>query len=105
MCGICGTIGYDSTKHIRTMLETIHHRGPDEEGFFHDENLKTSIGIKRLSIIDLKTGSQPYFNEDKSIILVMNGEIYNYKELRIIELTSYKELLWEKSKLRIYLQI
>lgn len=67
-------------KLIREMTERIHHRGPDADGFFDDPKL--SLGMRRLSIIDLSTGDQPIFNEDKSMVLVYNGEIYNYKSLR-----------------------
>jgi len=62
------------------MLNDLHHRGPDEDGFYSNEKL--SLGMKRLSIIDLETGSQPIYNEDKSIVIVCNGQIYNYQILR-----------------------
>ncbi|MBU1627112.1 asparagine synthase (glutamine-hydrolyzing), partial [bacterium] len=82
MCGICGTIGFESFEYTRRMMDVMVHRGPDEEGHFIDDNRKISLGIRRLSIIDTKTGSQPLFNEDKSIILVINGEIYNFRDIR-----------------------
>ena len=62
------------------MCDKIIHRGPDEEGYYVADNV--SLGMRRLSIIDLSTGSQPIFNEDESIVVVFNGEIYNFKELR-----------------------
>lgn len=62
------------------MLKSLYHRGPDEQGEYLDNNI--SLGIRRLSIIDLKTGSQPLFNEDRSLVVVCNGEIYNFYELR-----------------------
>ncbi|HKX83256.1 MAG TPA: hypothetical protein VJL58_03460, partial [Pyrinomonadaceae bacterium] len=62
------------------MCETIVHRGPDSEGLWLDESV--ALGMRRLSIIDLKTGDQPVFNEDKSVIVMMNGELYNYREVR-----------------------
>ena len=62
------------------MVERIHYRGPDGDGFFDDPKL--SMGMCRLSIIDLSTGDQPIFNQDKSSVIVFNGEIYNYKKLR-----------------------
>lgn len=62
------------------MLEALHHRGPDEEGVYADEDI--SLGIRRLSIIDLETGSQPIYNEDKSLVVICNGEIYNFCSLR-----------------------
>ena len=83
MCGICGIKGIISeerNRYVNNMLETLSHRGPDEEGIYFDGDI--SLGVKRLSIIDLKTGSQPIFNEDKNIVLICNGEIYNFYMLR-----------------------
>ena len=82
MCGICGFTGQtdDRDKVIRRMTEVITHRGPDSDGFFSDENI--AMGFRRLSIIDLDAGNQPIFNEDKTLVLTFNGEIYNYKQLR-----------------------
>ena len=62
------------------MTEVITHRGPDSDGFFLDDRI--SMGFRRLSIIDLEAGSQPIYNEDKSLVLTFNGEIYNYRDLR-----------------------
>jgi asparagine synthase (glutamine-hydrolysing) len=62
------------------MCRRIAHRGPDSEGFFFDDGV--GLGVRRLSIIDLKTGDQPIHNEDESVWIVFNGEIYNYQELR-----------------------
>ncbi len=82
MCGICGFTGQvvDRDQTIRNMTEVITHRGPDSNGFFSDDYV--SMGFRRLSIIDLDTGHQPIYNEDKTLVLTFNGEIYNYKELR-----------------------
>ena len=82
MCGICGFTGQvvDRDDVIRNMTEVITHRGPDSDGFFTDDYI--SMGFRRLSIIDLDAGHQPIYNEDKSLVLTFNGEIYNYKELR-----------------------
>lgn len=82
MCGIIGYInnGNKDKKIIKEMTDKILHRGPDEEGFYIDDFI--SLGFRRLSIIDLSKGSQPIFNEDKSLVLIFNGEIYNYKSLR-----------------------
>ncbi len=82
MCGICGFTGevLDRDKIIRNMTEVITHRGPDSDGFFCDDYI--SMGFRRLSIIDLEAGHQPIYNEDKTLVLTFNGEIYNYKELR-----------------------
>jgi asparagine synthase (glutamine-hydrolysing) len=80
MCGICGIIGFRDRALLAQMAGAMTHRGPDAQGFFEDEGV--ALGHKRLSIIDLRTGSQPMFNEDRSLCLVFNGEIYNYLELR-----------------------
>lgn len=81
MCGICGIIGEPSNETlIRRMMDLMVHRGPDEGGVFVDNGIV--LGHRRLSIVDLAGGSQPVFNENKSQVLVYNGEIYNHKELR-----------------------
>lgn len=87
MCGIAGWINLDTTKPnhnaepvLHSMCETIVHRGPDSEGLWTDEMV--ALGMRRLSIIDLKTGDQPVFSEDKSVVVMMNGELYNYREVR-----------------------
>jgi len=88
MCGIVGftnSIRDDGTV-IKRMMDRIVHRGPDSEGHYVDENI--AMGFRRLSIIDLSDkGSQPIFNEDKSVVITFNGEIYNYRELKA-ELTE-----------------
>ena len=82
MCGIAGYISETkpSKKILKAMTDRIEHRGPDAEGFYLDD--KCALGHRRLSIIDLSTGNQPIYNEDKTIAIVFNGEIYNYVELR-----------------------
>jgi asparagine synthase (glutamine-hydrolysing) len=85
MCGICGKLAFEqnaavSTALIRTMLDTIRHRGPDDEGIHVSPGL--GLGHARLSIIDLASGHQPLSNEDGTIWIVFNGEIYNFQELR-----------------------
>lgn len=82
MCGFCGFTGsvLNNDIVINTMMEKIVHRGPDSSGIHSDENI--TLGFRRLSFIDLEEGSQPIYNEDKSIIIVFNGEIYNYQKLR-----------------------
>src|ERR1051326_8198050 len=84
MCGICGIVNFKATDTIdRHLLERMTsaqaHRGPDDHGYFIDGN--AGLGHRRLSIIDLSGGSQPIFNEDRSIAVVFNGEIYNYADL------------------------
>ena len=89
MCGIAGIFKFGKNRDhlneaiLRSMSDTLEHRGPDDEGFYCD--IKKGIGLahKRLSIIDLASGRQPLWNEDHSIAVVFNGEIYNYIELRL----------------------
>jgi asparagine synthase (glutamine-hydrolysing) len=80
MCGICGIAGKREETQIRRMTGIMEHRGPDDEGFYIDDDI--SLGVKRLAIIDLKTGNQPIFNEKRDMVVILNGEIYNFKELR-----------------------
>lgn len=85
MCGITGIVGAQGLDErdsaaLRAMCDVITHRGPDDEGQYLARN--AALGIRRLSIIDLQTGHQPILNEDKSIAVVLNGELYNYLELR-----------------------
>src|SRR3989344_1439848 len=81
MCGITGILGKEDKELIIKMTSMLSHRGPDDYDYFIDKNV--SIGHRRLSIIDLsKKGKQPLFNEDGTILVVCNGEIYNYIELR-----------------------
>src|SRR5215469_2622900 len=85
MCGIAGIVNADRTEPIAAaaihrMCQAIVHRGPDDEGIFVKQN--TGLGMRRLSIIDVAGGHQPVFNEDGSIWIVFNGEIYNFPELR-----------------------
>ena len=85
MCGIVGftdTKGIpDAEKVINLMMNRIVHRGPDSAGSYVDDSI--AMGFRRLSIIDLSDkGTQPIFNEDGSVVITFNGEIYNYRELR-----------------------
>lgn len=82
MCGICGAIQADTVTEtlLRTMNDTIHHRGPDGEGYYLCENV--GLAMRRLAIIDVGGSEQPLYNEDQSIALIFNGEIYNYQALR-----------------------
>ncbi len=84
MCGIAGQVRSDGrsveASLLEGMCEAIEHRGPDSRGI-HAEG-PAGIGIQRLRVIDLQTGDQPIFNEDRSVAVVLNGEIYNYRELR-----------------------
>jgi hypothetical protein len=86
MCGIVGSVALrqgiapPSIDDLRAMIGAIRHRGPDEFGVYRDE--RAGLGHARLSIIDLATGQQPLSNEDGTIWIVFNGEIFNYVELR-----------------------
>lgn len=85
MCGFVGFIDendrtYDHCAAIVAMADAIAHRGPDSEGFFEDD--RAALGFRRLAIIDLAGANQPLFNEDRTLVLVFNGEIYNYREMR-----------------------
>ena len=85
MCGICGKLNFDPEVGVppsllKTMADTIYHRGPDDEGYYASGPV--GFGFRRLSIIDLTTGHQPISNEDGTVWIVFNGEIYNYQELR-----------------------
>ena len=80
MCGICGMTWNDAAL-VQRMAERLAHRGPDQEGEYCAEGI--SLGHRRLSIIDLsEKGRQPICNEDRTVWLVANGEIYNFQELR-----------------------
>ncbi len=85
MCGFVGftgnTLPLEQKQQVCTaMMDKIAHRGPDAAGLYTDEDV--ALGFRRLSIIDLATGDQPLYNEDESLVLTFNGEIYNFKELR-----------------------
>lgn len=85
MCGIVGMFDLNAQKRVSkkvllSMLNVICHRGPDGTNVYVEDNL--GLGFRRLSIIDLETGMQPLYNEDKSIIMICNGEIFNYRELK-----------------------
>jgi asparagine synthase (glutamine-hydrolysing) len=82
MCGICGKYSPSGvkTEELSCMLDTVVHRGPDDSGYYVKVNI--GLGSRRLSIIDLETGKQPISNEDGTIWVVYNGEIYNYQALR-----------------------
>ena len=85
MCGIVGRLNFEPGRPVQTdslewMCRRIKHRGPDDQGIFRDRNF--GMGMRRLSIIDLETGKQPIHNEDESVWVVLNGEIYNFMELR-----------------------
>ena len=84
MCGIAGVFNYrsacqDIVQCMHRMVGALLHRGPDEQGMFLDDNM--ALGHSRLSIIDIDGGTQPIHNEDESIWIIFNGEIFNFLEL------------------------
>ena len=84
MCGFYGIFSpngviYDK-KNLEKITNSIHHRGPDDTGYFTNQNI--CLGFKRLSIIDIKNGKQPLISQNKRYVIVFNGEIYNYRKLR-----------------------
>lgn len=83
MCGLTGFIdkkNKNKEETIKQMADLIKHRGPDSEGYYIDDTI--AMGFRRLSIIDLDTGSQPIYNEEENMVITFNGEIYNYKYLK-----------------------
>lgn len=80
MCGICGFSGPSDTATLARMIRRLEHRGPDEEGRHLEPGI--SLGVRRLRVIDPSGGHQPFTNESGTVWVVMNGEIYNYRELR-----------------------
>lgn len=104
MCGIVGFYeknrDYDGEKVLHTMADVICHRGPDSDGYFCEND--AFLGFRRLSIIDLSGGDQPIFNEDRTLCVNMNGEIYNHKDLRR-ELTEKGHVFSTKSDTEVLL--
>lgn len=89
MCGICGEIKFNNSRviidfeNIKLMANALNHRGPDDEGYFLSDDKKVALGHKRLSIIDLSSvAKQPFFNENRKICVICNGEIYNFRSLK-----------------------
>jgi len=85
MCGICGILEADCdsaarARRVADMSAAMVHRGPDDEGSYNDPDV--SLGFRRLSVIDLETGQQPIRLEDDRAVIVLNGEVYNFRELR-----------------------
>src|SRR5215831_21058964 len=84
MCGIAGIVHFghlpDAATAVRSMAGAIVHRGPDDEGYWNDDDC--ALGFRRLSIVDLDGGHQPMANEDGTVWVVFNGEIYNHRALR-----------------------
>jgi asparagine synthase (glutamine-hydrolysing) len=83
MCGIAGFVGEGNHTHLADMTHALMHRGPDDERFYVDDQLRVFLGFRRLAVIDPAGGVQPMWNQDGSIAVIFNGEIYNHRELRI----------------------
>lgn len=84
MCGIVGFTGREDAVRLHAMADALAHRGPDGHGFFHCAENGVSLGHRRLAILDIAGGEQPMYNENGSVAIVFNGEIYNHAELRPI---------------------
>ncbi|MGE0275328.1 MAG: asparagine synthase (glutamine-hydrolyzing) [Nitrospiraceae bacterium] len=82
MCGIVGGIGADALEWVKTMNRVQEHRGPDDEGIYHDPRQQVCLGMRRLSILDVEHGHQPMANESGSTWIIYNGEIFNSPHLR-----------------------
>ena len=102
MCGIAGIVSLDQRPvvlaDLRRMCGAMVHRGPDDEGFYVAP--AAGLAMRRLSIIDLAGGRQPVHNEDRSVWAVLNGEIYNFRELRR-ELEAGRDLTVEEARERL----
>jgi asparagine synthase (glutamine-hydrolysing) len=104
MCGICGIITTDPRDlpgTLSIMNNALVHRGPDDEGYYHNDNF--GMAMRRLSIIDLKTGHQPMFSTDKRLAIIFNGEIYNFHELREKYLKEYTFVSNSDTEVILYL--
>jgi len=107
MCGITGIVFYDDTANVEKsvlerMCNVIRHRGPDESGVYIKNNV--GLGMTRLRIIDLAGGSQPIHNEDKTVWIVFNGEIFNYKDLRKnLEALGHEFYTWSDTESIVHL--
>jgi len=80
MCGICGFTNDNNLSLLKKMNQTMEHRGPNGEGFYVDETI--ALGMRRLSVLDVENGNQPFFSNNAKVVVICNGEIYNYKALK-----------------------
>jgi len=106
MCGIVGIVSQDvgniDAESVRKMCRLITRRGPDDEGYYFGDHV--ALGMRRLAIIDVQTGHQPVHNEDKSVWVVFNGEIYNYRELRQeLETRGHTLASWSDTECLVHL--
>ena len=82
MCGLTGFVGTGGRTDLEAMADAITHRGPDDAGFYIEDEYALHLGFRRLAVVDIAGGHQPMWNEDKSVCVLFNGEIYNQAELR-----------------------
>src|SRR5919108_3303565 len=106
MCGIVGIVHQDAgginEECVRKMCAMLIRRGPDDEGYYIGD--RAALGMRRLAIIDVQAGRQPVHNEDRSIWVVFNGEIYNYRELRRdLEKRSHRFSTWSDTECLVHL--
>src|SRR5438128_12440156 len=105
MCGIFAAVGCDlASSALETVLEVLHHRGPDGKGVFSDEAAKVTIAHTRLAVIDLETGDQPMASPDGNIVLAANGEIYDFERIRA-SLTAKDHRFRTKSDTEVILHL
>lgn len=108
MCGFVACFSSENAKSldkksIKAMTNTLYHRGPDDEGYYFDDQNRIALGHRRLSIIDLNNGHQPLLSSDKKVALVFNGEIYNHEEIRV-ELESKGVIFESRCDTEVLLQ-
>lgn len=108
MCGICGYISLKDNHNldnhaINNMVNTMHHRGPDEDGYY--KNNYVNFGMRRLIIIDKENGSQPIISKNNETVIIMNGEIFNYKELRNMLITNHNSKFRTNSDTEVLLEM
>ena len=106
MCGISGILTFKGNKpleksNVKKMTDQLVHRGPDDEGYYFGDTIQ--FGFRRLKIIDLENGNQPMRNDDNSVVMIFNGEIYNYLELKK-ELSKYNYIFRTKSDTEVILR-
>jgi len=104
MCGIAGIVNFKEEadiKRIKSMCDCMQRRGPDAEGIYIKDNI--ALGHRRLSVIDIESGNQPMFSDDGNIVIVFNGEIYNFKKLRN-ELESLSQKFSTKSDTEVIIK-
>lgn len=103
MCGITGFVGAGDLAALRRMTDALAHRGPDDSGYWSDAEHAVHLGHRRLSILDLAGGHQPMVSSDGSLVIVFNGEIYNFAELRAELLTRGHRFLTDHSDTEVLL--